>query len=68
MVCLSGSSAKGAMNRYPGSTSLVAGIVMLRRGGARSERERYCQSAAVNVSRVESVAVIAIDCLMFTEY
>ena len=46
---------------------------MLRRGAARSEPERYCQFAVVNVSRVESIAVIGIcsiaaDCSRHRKY
>lgn len=44
------------MNRYPGSTSSVAGMVMFRRGVARSERERYCQSAVASANRAENMA------------
>lgn len=55
------------MNRYPGSTSFVAGIVMLRRGGARSERERYCQFAVVSESRAESVDAMGINCFIVTD-
>ena len=42
------------MNRYPDSTSFVAGMVMLSRGGARSDLDRYCQSACAVRARFES--------------
>ena len=35
---------------YPGATSFVAGMVMLRRGGERSGRERNCQSARAKMA------------------
>ena len=35
---------------------------MLRRGGARSERERYCQSALTSVEKVESIAATDNSC------
>lgn len=50
------------------STSFVAGIVILRRGGARSERERYCQSAVASMNRVEKAVAIGINCFMFIEF
>lgn len=40
----SGYPEKGAIKRYPGDTSAVAGIVILSFGGERSGRDLNCQS------------------------
>jgi hypothetical protein len=45
-------SVKGATNRYPGSQLSSHGMVMLRRGGARSGRLLYVLSATTICKRV----------------
>lgn len=42
---------------YPGVTSFVAGMVMFRRGGERSGRERNCQSARTKRGVMRSTRV-----------